>query len=127
MDAQIVIKVLLIAVFAAFALILLMPGRGARRLAVRRIALLVLFAAAIAAIAFPQLVNDVARVVGIGRGTDLILYGLVIVFVGNALSASVRFRHQEREITRLARSIALRDAPPPSAGRHSVGDDEPAA
>jgi small membrane protein len=112
-DGQIVIKVVLIAVFAAFAVVVLLPGRGARKLAVKRLALVALFGLAIVAVMFPQLTNAVAQAVGVGRGTDLLLYGLVIVFVGNAISTSLRFRHQEREVTQLARAAALRDAERP--------------
>lgn len=112
-DGQIVIKIVLIAVFAVFAVIVLLPGRGTRKLAVKRLALVLLFAVGIVAVMFPQLTNAIARAVGVGRGTDLLLYGLVIVFVGNALSTSVRFRHQERELTQLARAVALRDAERP--------------
>lgn len=112
MADQIVIKIVLIVVFAGFALVLLVPGRGTRVLAVRRLALAFVFAAAVVAIAFPGMIDAAAHAIGVGRGTDLVLYGLVIVFVGNSISASLRFRYQERQITRLAREIALRDAPP---------------
>lgn len=113
---QIVIQVILIIVFAAFAIIVLLPGRGARKLAVRRVVLAVIFAAAVVAVIFPGIVNSVANLLGVGRGTDLILYALVIVFVGNSVSASVRHRELERELTLLARTVALRDAPLPGRG-----------
>jgi small membrane protein len=112
-DGQIVIKIVLIGVFAIFAVIVLLPGRGTRKLAVKRLALLLLFGLAIVAVLFPEVTNAVANAVGVGRGTDLVLYGLVIVFVGHAISTSVRFRHQERELTQIARAAALRDAERP--------------
>lgn len=112
-DGQIVIKVVLIGVFALFAVIVLLPGRGTRKLALKRLALLLLFGLAIVAVMFPEVTNAAANAVGVGRGTDLLLYGLVIVFVGNAISTSVRFRHQERELTQIARAAALRDAERP--------------
>lgn len=110
---QIVIQVILIVIFAAFAIIVLLPGRGARKLALRRVVLALVFVAAVVAVIFPGIVNSIANLVGVGRGTDLILYALVIVFVGNSVSASVRHRELEHELTRLARTIALRDAPVP--------------
>jgi hypothetical protein len=112
-DGQIIIKIVLIAVFAVFAAVVLVPGRGTRKLAVKRLALLLLFALAIIAVLFPEVTNAVANAVGVGRGTDLLLYGLVIVFVGHSISTSVRFRHQERELTQIARAAALRDAERP--------------
>lgn len=115
LGSQIVIQVILIAVFAAFAMILLLPGRGARKLALRRVVLVLVFAAAVLAVIFPGIVNSVANLLGVGRGTDLILYALVIVFVGNSISASARHRQTEREITQLARVIAIRDARKPDS------------
>jgi hypothetical protein len=123
-DNQILIKILLISVFAVFAVILLLPGSGVRRLAVRRLTLLVLFAAAIAAVAFPQAINAAANLLGVGRGTDLILYALVIVFIGNSISASIRHRHLEREVTQLAREMALQAADPPQAPRATAARDQ---
>ena len=107
MDNQLAIQIILIVVFVLFAIVLLMPGRGARKLALRRIVLLIVFAAAVVAVVFPEIVNSVANLLGVGRGTDLILYALVIVFVGNTISASIRHRQLEREVTQLARTIAL--------------------
>lgn len=116
-DDQWPIKVVLIAVFAVFAIIMLVPVRGARRMAVRRLTMLLAFAAAALAIAFPSVINDVAQLLGIGRGADLLLYGLVVVFVGNAITTSAHHRQLQREITGLARTVALRDAVPPAEHR----------
>ncbi len=107
---QIVIQVLLVSAFVTFAIVLLLPVRGARRLAVRRLALAAAFIAAILAVIFPSALNDIANAVGVGRGTDLVLYGLVVVFMGNSIASAALSRQQHREITRLARAIAIRDA-----------------
>jgi hypothetical protein len=113
MDNQLVIKIILIALFVAFAFVLIVPVSGARRLAVRRILLLLTTIAGIVAIAFPELLNSLANLVGVGRGTDLVLYVLVVVFVGNAISNSISHRQLEREMTMLARKAAIASAPPP--------------
>jgi hypothetical protein len=110
MESQIWIKILLVAIFVVFAIMLLLPGRGARHLAVRRIALVVVFLAAVVAIAYPELLNTIARFVGVGRGTDLLLYAMVVVLIGNIISTTRRHRHIEREVTRLARALALAQA-----------------
>jgi hypothetical protein len=109
-ENQLIIKILLIIGFAIFAAILLLPGNGARHLAVRRLTLLFVFSCAVAAVAFPALVNSLANFVGVGRGTDLILYALVVVYVGNSIAASRRHRQMERDVTALARALALLDA-----------------
>ncbi|MET0782111.1 MAG: DUF2304 domain-containing protein [Microbacterium sp.] len=113
MDSQFAIKIILIVVFVVFAVALVLPGQGARRLAIRRVLLLLTAMAGIVAIAFPQLVNSLANLLGVGRGTDLILYVLVVVFIGTSISNSIRHRHLEREVTKLARNVALGAAPPP--------------
>lgn len=112
-DGQIIIKIVLIGVFAIFAAIVLLPGRGTKKMALKRLALLFLFLVAVVAILFPQLINSIANLIGVGRGTDLLLYGLIIVFVGHSISTSLRFRQQEREITQIARAVAIREAERP--------------
>jgi small membrane protein len=113
MQNQIVIQIILIAVFAIFAIILVIPGRGARGLAVRRLTLLAAFVAAIIAVVFPGVINGLANLLGVGRGTDLVLYALVVVFIGNSIASAAQNRQLHREITALARSVALRDAQAP--------------
>ena len=110
MDSQLWIKILLIAVFVIFAVMLVLPGRGARHLAVRRIALVLVFIAAIAAIVYPEILNSIANLVGVGRGTDLLLYAMVVVLIGNIISTTRRHRQMEREVTQLARALALSEA-----------------
>ncbi|HQD98109.1 MAG TPA: DUF2304 domain-containing protein [Propionicimonas sp.] len=124
MDAQLPIKILLIAALAAFALILILPTRGSRQSAIRRLALLVLFAIAVFAVIIPDALSTVAAMLGIGRGTDLLLYGFIVVLLGQMLTTSRHYRAQERHITELARRQALESArvPPtePPAGHTSA-------
>lgn len=123
MDNQLLIKIILIAVFAVFAAILIIPGRGARRVAVRRIVLLFVFIGAVIAVAAPELIDGIAKMLGVGRGTDLILYALVIVFIGNAVTSASSHRHMERELTLLARHIALKETPVPASNSDASTDD----
>lgn len=129
MDNQLVIKIILIALFVVFGIVLVLPGTGARRLAIRRILLLLTTLAAVVAIVFPELVNELANLVGVGRGTDLILYVLVVVFIGNSISNSIRHRQLEREVTKLARTLALAAALPPAQAEpeQSEGGGKPEA
>jgi|SRR5690349_9624746 small membrane protein len=113
MDNQLIIKIILIVLFVVFGIALILPAVGARRLAIRRILLLLATLAAVVAIAFPELVNGLANLVGVGRGTDLVLYVLVVVFIGNSISNSIRHRQLEREVTKLARQVAISSAPAP--------------
>lgn len=111
---QLAIKILLIVVFAAFAIFLMMPSRGVRHIAVRRLAMAGLLVVTVLAVVFPGTVNSVAHLLGVGRGTDLLLYGLIVVSIGNSLITQRRHRTAERQITQLARKIALMDAARPA-------------
>jgi hypothetical protein len=91
----------------------LLRGRGARVLAVRRIAMLAFAALAIASVLFPETWTGVAKIVGVGRGTDMVLYALVVAFLGFTVTTYLRFREMESKYTRMARHIALAEAPPP--------------
>lgn len=58
----------------------------------------------------PSDVTWVARQVGVGRGTDLIVYLLVVAFVFGMLNSYLRDREISQHLTNLARQIAIRDA-----------------
>ena len=111
-NGQFVIKVILVLAFAAFAVFLMLPGRGVRHAAIRRLIMVGLLAVTVLAVIFPVAVNQVAHFVGVGRGTDLLLYGLIVVFIGNSILVQRRYRNTERQITELARQLAILQAPP---------------
>jgi len=90
----------------------LLASYGQRAQALRRIGLLVFAAFAVWSILDPQIWNRLADLLGVGRGADLILYGLVIAFFSFVATTFRRFRTQEIRYTRLARRIALDEALP---------------
>lgn len=62
------------------------------------------------AVIFPEVTTWLAGIVGVGRGADLLLYGLALAFVGYVLNEYSR-RHRDRDmVVRLSRKIALIDA-----------------
>jgi small membrane protein len=91
----------------------LLRGRGARPKAVRRLGLLVFAALAVWSILFPSVWNQMARMVGVGRGTDMVLYALVVAFLSFTLTTYLKFRDLETQYTTLARRLALGEAGPP--------------
>ncbi|GAA3722251.1 DUF2304 domain-containing protein [Gordonia hankookensis] len=58
----------------------------------------------------PNDITAVAGWVGVGRGTDLVLYCLVIAFAFTTVATYLRFRELEIRYARLARAIALQNA-----------------
>lgn len=116
------IQVLLIAVVLVVGVVLVRSTAGARHQAVRRLLLGALVALAVASILVPTAVTAAANLVGVGRGADLLLYGLVIAFLGFVVSSYRRARHLEETVTELARRLALDEAPTPEQARHREGD-----
>lgn len=62
------------------------------------------------AIVRPDDLTVIANWIGVSRGTDLLLYGLVLAFVFTTVSSYIRFREQELRYARLARAVALKTA-----------------
>jgi hypothetical protein len=122
---QVGIQVVLIVLTLAIAWRLLI-SYGQKAQALRRIGLVALAALAVYSIIDPsQTWTRLARFLGVGRGADLILYALVVAFFGFVVTTFKRFRAMELRYTRLARRMALDEAPPPGSrspgGRGAVG------
>ncbi|GAB6857043.1 DUF2304 family protein [Microbacterium xylanilyticum] len=79
-------------------------------LAIRRMVYGVFILVAVLSILFPAWLTWVANLVGVGRGTDLLLYALVLMFLVFVYTQSRRNSAQQRRLTLLARRIALLDA-----------------
>ncbi len=79
--------------------------RASKRLAFAGFVLLNIYA-----VLRPNDVTWVARQLGIGRGTDLVVYLLVVAFVFGMLNSYLRDREISQHLTNLARQLAIRDA-----------------
>ncbi|MFT4147894.1 MAG: DUF2304 domain-containing protein [Micrococcaceae bacterium] len=90
-------------------------GNGsARSQALRRLAFFFFAVAVFISIFLPEKLTEVAHFFNIGRGTDMLLYGLIIV-VFMVIAGSFRAnKATERKITTLARRIALDEARVPA-------------
>ena len=109
---KIVLIQLLLIVVVIVAAVRLLRGRGARTQAVRRLGLMLFAALAVWSILFPSVWDRIAKLVGVGRGTDMVLYALVVAFLSFTLTTYVRFRGFEARYTKLARRLALDEAGP---------------
>jgi len=101
------ISVVIVIGVAAF---YLARSRGARHQAIRRLLLVVFVIAAASSVFVPEWWTKAASLVGIGRGTDLLLYLLVLVFLAFVATTYRRFRHLEDQHTELARALAILQA-----------------
>lgn len=122
----VLIQILLIAVVIVV-VARLFRSRGARAQAIRRLGLVLFAAFAVVSILFPEVWNQIAHVVGVGRGTDMVLYALVVAFLSFTVTTYLRFRELETRYTKLARRLALDEAamtrPPSSRGERGSGGD----
>lgn len=109
---QLTFQILLILGTVAIAWRLLI-GYGQKAQALRRLGLLAFAGFAILSVLFPTVWTQLANFFGIGRGADLILYGLVVAFFSFVVTTFKRFRDMEIRYTRLARRIAIDETPPP--------------
>ena len=104
------IKALLIAAILG---VLVWAFRHRVRVAMRagiKIAAVTLAVVAVAAVADPSLTQDLANLVGVTRGTDLMLYVLVVVFAFTQAGTYFRFKELEMRFARAVRSQAIAEA-----------------
>jgi small membrane protein len=96
-------------------LVLFLRKRGSARTAAgTKLAFVLFLVFGIYAALRPGDVQAVATLLGVGRGTDLLVYTLIVVFTFVTLNAYLRFKELELRYARLARAIALRHAEPPT-------------
>ncbi len=107
---QPLIKAILIGAIVVVTVMLTRSTSGARHQAVRRLMLIGFVALAVVAVLFPPFLTQVAQTVGVGRGADLLLYGLTVTFLGYVAASYRRLRQMEMQVTTLAREVALRQA-----------------
>lgn len=87
-------------------------GLTVRRVITPRVGLAwgLLWIAAAVAIAKPELTATIARALGIGRGTDLVLYFAILFMIFGFFAVYVRLRRIESEMTKVVRELAIRSA-----------------
>lgn len=115
-----IIKILLIGGALLFGVLVLRERFPGQHQAVRRLLGIAVVAVGVLAIAWPNSTTLVANAVGVGRGTDLVLYILVMVFLFNTAATYQRMHHLETRITDLTRALTLRDAGSTTVERDSV-------
>ena len=71
------------------------------------IILLLFIAAGIVFVLFPQLTTKIANKLGVGRGTDLILYVCIIFFLFVMIRMYARIRKLEQTVTKIVRDNSL--------------------
>jgi small membrane protein len=110
------IQGLLITSIVALLVYLLRSRRSAQSKAWVKVGYLVFVLAGIYAVLRPNDTTVVAHWLGVDRGTDLMLYALIIAFSFTTLSTYLRFKDLELRYARLARAVAIEGAQAPDGG-----------
>ena len=110
MTGQLLMQLFLLLATATLVLYFLGNRRKARAKAGVKLGFLLFISACIWAVLRPDDLTIVANYVGVSRGTDLLLYLLVVAFMFTTLSSYIRFRELELRYARLARAVALQNA-----------------
>lgn len=107
------IQILLLIAALALAFYFFTNRRKANAKAWVKVGFVGLMVAAVWAILRPNDVTMLANWLGVDRGTDLMLYVLIVAFFFTTISTWTRFREQELRYARLARAVALQNAVEP--------------
>jgi len=107
---MILIQILLVIVFALLLMRVLVSPNSSRIKAWKKIIACLFAVFAVVAVLFPEILDDVAHEVGVGRGADLLLYLLCVAFLSYVLNQYLRTKDDEYQIHKLARKIALLEA-----------------
>ena len=88
---------------------------------------LLLFVAAVTFVLFPDATSNIAHLLGVGRGTDLLLYVGLLASVYSFLLLYSRTRRLDHRMAEQLRAIAIRDAlrlDTCAAMRHNSEEDQ---
>ena len=122
-----IIRILLIVGLAATGWLIFLRRN---RLPIHIMTVFLLLAAGGIAVVFPELTQQVAEFVGVGRGTDLVTYIAIVMVMFVLLHYYTKFVELQRQVTELTREIAIlrtevdRVAPPASERRNEAIDQE---
>ena len=118
------VQLLLLAATLMLAFYFLTNRRKARAKAGVKLGFVLFIIAAVWAVLRPDDLTVLANWVGVDRGTDMLLYVLVVAFLFTTMSTWIRFREQELRYARLARAVALQTVVLPAV---SGADEDRAA
>lgn len=104
---MILIQLILIVAIVAIVVRFISSRDSLQTQAWKKILLSLFSAMAVVLVLFPKILDGLAHQLGVGRGADLLLYGLAVAFVFEQLNGYVRNREEQKRIVILARKIAI--------------------
>lgn len=106
MILQVILVVVLILLIIGF----LQSRTTSRTKAYKKILLVLFVVCAIFVVIFPDSTTSLAHLLGVGRGADLLLYGLTVVVIFMLLNTYIKDREEQKRFVSLARKVALLEA-----------------
>lgn len=107
---MIVIQLILIFSVVGILFFTLFGRQTSSKHAWKKIILVLLALLMILVIALPEIATELAHLLGVGRGADLLLYFVSIAFVWSILNGYLRQQRDRDTLYRLARKVALIEA-----------------
>lgn len=105
-----VIKSLLIASILWIAWYFLSSRGSSRTNAFKKLSLLAFICVAIIAVLLPDSLTTIANMLGVGRGADLLLYGITVIVIFQLFNNYSKDKHNQKQVVELARRIAIIEA-----------------
>lgn len=105
-----IIQILLIAVLLLIIISFVRSRKTSKTKAYKKILLILFVISAIFFVLLPALTTDLAKLLGIGRGADLLLYGLTVAVIFVILNNYIKDREEEKRIVLLSRKVAIIEA-----------------
>ena len=107
---MILIQIILIVAFVIVFVRLMSAMGSSRTNAYKKLSLLLFIVAAIVSVLFPSLLTSLANLVGVGRGADLLLYGLTLVVIFQLLNGYIKDKQEQQRFVKLVRKVAILEA-----------------
>lgn len=84
----------------------------------KKVLLLLFGLTAIGLVLSPNILDGIAHLLGVGRGADLLLYGLTVAFIFEQLNNYMKEKEEQRRLVVLARKIAIAETLRKSTEQH---------
>ncbi len=102
---------IIILLFILFALFRLYTRRQKKEILTREFIEWLLFWILVAVVTLvPDITSYLASILGVGRGTDLAVYGALLIIFYLMFKIFVRLEKNERQLTQVVRELAIRNA-----------------
>jgi hypothetical protein len=107
---MVLVQIILIAAFAALFLKALRSRSAHSANAWKKMGFVLLMILVVVAVLAPDMVSVVAQLIGVGRGTDLVLYMVSVTFGFYVVNQYLRGQESRHQLHQLARRIAILEA-----------------